>query len=299
MAEQRRRVVLGISGHRTAHLVDWAARLLEPADSVAVVEVYRPIPYAATDWQLPMDNRSLLPDLTHRRVAAAAARLRRSRPDVTVTEVLTVASIDRALTEAARIADLMVLGIPHSDRTRAMLSRLLAEVDCPVLLIGPAAPESTDGVAAVLRGDTADEAVLQAAFAQAHRERRGLLVLKRWQPPLDGTVRYAETAEQKVLDNYLAGWQERYPQVGVTAELRYGETLPELIGHGDHAGLLVLALPPSCTGRNDYEATLDQVIVHRAHPTMLIPERLIPERLPEREPVIGSLRLPAGRAGRR
>jgi len=273
MAGQRRRVVFGISGHRTAHLVDWAARLLERADRVVVVEVYRPIPYTATDWQLPVDHSGSLRELTRHQVANAAAQLRLSRPDLAVTEELAGGAIDLALTGAAQSADLMLLGIPHSARTRAMLSRLLAEVDCPVLLIGPAEPGSTDGVAAVLRGDSADDAVLQAAFEQAHRERRGLLVLKRWQPPLDGNVRYAETAEQKLLDNYLAGWQERYPRVGVAAELRYGETLPELMDHGDHAGLLVLALPRPGTGRNDFEATLDEVIGHRTHPTMLIPER--------------------------
>jgi hypothetical protein len=290
MAEHRRRVVLGISEHRTRHLVAWAARLLRRADCVQVVEIYRPIPYTATDWQLPVDHGSSLRELTRRQVATAAAQLRLSRPDLTVTEESAGGAIDLALTEAAEIAELMLLGTPQSDRTRAMLSRLLTEVDCPVLLIGPAEPEPTDEVAAVLRGDAADDAVLQAAFEQAHRERCGLLVLKRWQPPLDGTVRYAETAEQKTLDNYLAGWQERYPQVGVTAELRYGETLPELISHGDHAGLLVLALPRPGTGRTDFAATLDEVVEHRTHPTMLIPER---------EPATASLRPLAGRAGRR
>ena len=280
MAGRGRRVVLGISGHRTAQLVDWAARLLQPGDYVQVVQVYRPIPYTATDRQLPVDDCGLMRDLTRRQVAAGAARLRRCRPDVAVTEELAGGAIDLALTRAAQLADLMLLGIPHSDRTRAMLSRLLAEVDRPVILIGSAEPEAVDGVAAVLRGDTADDAVLRAAFEQAYRQGGGLLVLKRWQPPLDGNLRYAETAEQKMLDSYLAGWQQHYPHVGVAAELRYGETLPELLGHGANASLLVLALPRPGTGRDGFEAILDEVVAHRAQPTLLIPERLAAERKP-------------------
>ena len=105
MAGQRRRVVLGISGHRTAHLVDWAVRLLEPGDSVEVVEVYRPIPYAATDWQLPVDNDGSLRKLTRSQIATAAAQLRLSRPDLAVTEELACGAIDLALTEAAQIAE--------------------------------------------------------------------------------------------------------------------------------------------------------------------------------------------------
>jgi hypothetical protein len=300
MAEQRRRVVFGISGHRTAHLIDWAGRLLRPADYVQIVEVYRPIPYAATDWQLPVHGGDWRRDLVRSQVAAAADQLRRCRPDLAVTEELTGGAIDLALTEAAQIADLMLLGVPHSDRTRHMLSRLLAEVTCPVILIGAAEPEPSDGVAAVLRGGTADEAVLRAAFDQAQRERCGLLVLKRWQPPLDGSVRYAETAEQKMLDSCLAGWQEHYPGVGVAAELRYGETLPQLLSHGDRAGLLVLALPRPRAGRADFEASLDEVIAHRSHPTMLVPERLIPEPVTsERKSALAGLRPLAGRAGHR
>jgi nucleotide-binding universal stress UspA family protein len=272
MIGESRRVVLGVSGHRTAHLVDWAARLLWPGDCVQVVHVYRPIPYAATDWQLPMDEDVLLRELAHRQVPAAAARLRRFRPDLMVSEELAGDAIDIALAEAARAAELMLLGIPHSERNRHMLERLLAEVDCPVILIGPADPAPTSAVAAVLRGDASDDAVLWAAFEQAQRKRCGLLVLKRWQPPLDGNLRYAETAEQKSLDSYVAGWQERYRRIGVTAELRFGESLRELLGHGASADLLILALPRPNRARSRSPA-LDEVISHRAQPTMLIPER--------------------------
>jgi universal stress protein family protein len=272
MTERHRRVVLGISGHRTAHLIDWAARLLWRGDRVHIVHVYQPIPYAASDWQLPLDKAGPVHTVMHQHVGVAADRLRRKRPDLVVTEELAGRPIDLALTEAARTAELVLLGIPHWDRNRNMLIRVLAEMDCPLLLIGSADPSPTGTVAAVLRGDQSDDAVLSAAFEQAQRQHCGVLVLKRWQPPLDGNLRYAETAEQKVLDSYLAGWQQRYPHLGVTAELRFGESLADLIRHGAQADLLVLPLPERGADPGHFRAALDEVLTHRSQPTLLIPQ---------------------------
>ena len=272
MTELRRRVVLGISGHRTAHLIDWAVRLLWRGDRVQIVHVYQPIPYAASDWQLPLDKAGSVRTVLHQHVGVAADRLRRKRPDLVVTEELAGHPIDLALTKAARTAELILLGIPHWDRNRNMLIRLLAEMHCPLVLIGPADPAPLGTVAAVLRGDQVDEVVLSTAFKQAQQQHCGVLVLKRWQPPLDGNLRYAETAEQKVLDSYLAGWQERYPHLGVTAELRFGESLTDLIQHAAQADLLVLPLPAHDADPGQFRAALDEVIAHRSQPTLLIPQ---------------------------
>lgn len=198
MNGQHRRVVLGISGHRTAHLIEWAAQWwLQPGDEVRVVHAYQAIPYVAVDWQLPVDDDALVRDATERHVREAVARLRRSRHDVTVTAELTGAPAAIALAEAARTADLVLVGAPHSDRSRAVLATLLATVGCPAVVIGATAPATPiTAVATLLRGSDSDEAVLRAAFSEARRLHSGLLALKPWQPPLDGNIRSAATAEQ-------------------------------------------------------------------------------------------------------
>jgi len=273
MTRTGRRIVLGVSGHETAHLIAWAARIVQTGDAVRIVHAYSPIPYAATDWQLPVENDELVREATARHVRAAAARLRRQRPDVLVADEFTGHPPATALAEAARDADLVLVGVPHGDRSRTVLARLLARADCPVIVLGAAEPAGTGPVTAVLQGTPADDPVLLAAFDEAHRRRAGLLVLKPWQPPLEGDVYYAETAEQKALDSYLAGLQERFPEVGVAAEVRFGDPLQVLTEHALDADLLVLGLPRPAAGRPEpIEGLLDAVVTVRARPTMVIPE---------------------------
>ncbi|MFL6163813.1 MAG: universal stress protein [Jatrophihabitantaceae bacterium] len=272
MINNGRRIVLGISGHQTAHLIDWTTNLVNPADTVRIVHGYRPIPYAATDWQLPVDSDRLVRGATERHVRAAAARLRRFRPDVVVVEQLVGNPAAAALVEAAGEADLVLVGTPHCDRSRTVLAQLLAEVCCPVLVIGAGEPVGTGTVMAVLRGSQADETVLQAAFDQTRLHHRELLVLKPWQPPLDSDLFYAETAEQKMLDNYLASWRGRHPDVAVLAELRFGEPMRVLTEHAMTADLLVAGLPRPGVEQDYFEAMLDSVVTARDRPTLVVPE---------------------------
>ncbi|HEU5268752.1 MAG TPA: universal stress protein [Jatrophihabitans sp.] len=274
MTDNRRRVVLGISGHRTTHVVDWAIAYLDQADSVHIVQAYRPIPYAAMDWQLPIDNGTLI----KRQLRAAASRLARHRPDLTVTTESTHLPAATALAAAARHADLVLVGASHSDRSRGVLADLLDEVEPPTVVLGTGEPVTTSSIAAMLRGSQGDDAVLQAAFAEAHRSRCGLLVVKPWQPPLDGSGRFAETAEQKMLDGILAGWRERYPDIGVTAELRFGQTPAELVRHVAGTDVLALGLPRAGTEYGYHQVLLHEVIPARPRLTMLVPERALTHR---------------------
>jgi hypothetical protein len=273
MRSENRQVVLGISGHRTAHLIEWTAQWwLQPGDAVRVVHAYQAIPYVAVDWQLPVDDDTLVRDATERHVRDAVARLRHSRPDVLVTAELTGAPAAVALAEAARTADLVLVGAPHVDRSRAVLARLLSAVECPAVVIGATAPATPiTAVAALLRGSDSDAAVLRAAFPEARRLRSGLLALKPWQPPLDGNIRSAETGEQKILDNYLAAWRDRFADVAVSSALRPAEPLASMVAHLDTTDLLVLGLPDVHDPQEHLDALLDVVIPAETHCTMLVP----------------------------
>ncbi|HEU5269700.1 MAG TPA: universal stress protein [Jatrophihabitans sp.] len=267
-----RRIVLGISGHQTTHLIGWTTVLVQPGDTVHIVHGYSPIPYAATDWQLPVDNDNLVRGATERHVRAAAARLRRYRPDIEVLDELTGDPAATALAEAARGADLVLVGTPHCDRSQTVLARLLAKVDCPVMVLGTAPPATGQQVLALLRGSQADDAVLQAAYAEAERLRCRLRVLKPWLAPLDGNVCYAETAERRMLDGYLARWLERRPEVQVTPELRFGDPLQVLTEHATVDQPLVVGLPRPTTDHAYFDAMNSSVISVRERPTIVVPE---------------------------
>ena len=256
-----RQVVLGISGPDVAHLIDWAAVLVQPADTVYIT-------YAS----------ELEPA-----IRLAGARLRRHRPDIAVFEGST--SGPAALIDAARGAGLVILATPHLDRDRAVLARLLAEVDCPVAVTAPARPVPVRSVTVILRGDQDDDALIEMAYAQASRYDCGVLAVKSWQPPPDGAY-YAEIAEQKELDSYLAGWQERFPDVGVAAELRGGELIRAQDDGASGADLLILAV--SRPGPTSLDPMLDAVLADRSHSTVLIPgpagsQRALPNGRPAAE----------------
>jgi len=267
-----RRIVLGVSGHQTTHLIGWTTVLVQPGDTVHIVHGYSPIPYAATDWQLPVDNDSLVRGATERHVRAAAARLRRYRPDIEVLDELTGDPAATALAGAARGADLVLVGTPHCDRSQAVLAQLLARVDCPVMVLGSAEPAAGEEVLTLLRGNQADDTVLRAAFAEASRRRCRLRVLKSWLAPLDGNVYYAEAAERRMLDGYLASWLERRPEVPVTAELRFGEPLQVLTDHAAADQPLVVGVPRPSADHAYFDAMVQTVIPGRGRPTIVVPE---------------------------
>jgi len=278
-------VVLGISGHRTSHLIGWASRLVRPGDEVVIVHAYPPIPYAATDWQLPIDSDPVVREVTKRHIRDAVTRLRTQRPDVKVREEIRTEPAARVLLAAARQAGLVMVGVPHCDRSRAVLHRLVAEAPCPVLVIGAAQPLASGPVTALLRGRDSDDAVLEAAFTAAAGRRSEVIAVKPWHRPLDGSQFYAETSEQKLLDAQLARWSERFDGLPVVAELLTSDSGATLTAHVQQAELLVTARP---AGFAELDLALKELIDTRDLPTLVVPERLRPA-----EP------LAAGRTGHR
>ncbi|HEX2904834.1 MAG TPA: universal stress protein [Jatrophihabitans sp.] len=263
----RRRIVLGVSGHQTAHLLNWTASIAEAGDQVRIVHAYRPIPYAAMDWQLPVDTDTVVQDVAVRHVHEAADRLRRLRPDVVVHDELAGDRAATVLLEAAAQADLVLVGIPHCDRSRAVLDQLLRFSPCPVLVLGDAAPQQRGPVTAVLRGDPADETVLEVAFAAARRRNGPLTAVKPWHPPLDGQRLYAEIAEQKALDTELEQWQLSYPEVPTLAVLLLGSSAAQLREHAGDAELLVLSRPSRASVT---DALLEELVLSRSFPTLVV-----------------------------
>lgn len=256
MGTMGRRVVLGISGPNAARLVDWAALLVQPGDTVHIV-------YASE---------------LEAAIRLAGSSLRRHRADIAVFESSSFGPV--ALREAASGADLIILAAPHLDRDRAALVRLLAEVECPVFLAAPTRPAPVRSVTVILRGDQDNDPLLEVAFAQARRFHCGVLAIEPWQPsPEDGRY-YAETAEQKELDGYLAGWQERFADVGVAAELWVGNLAQVIKECASGADLLILPVRRPSSDLLDPE--LDAVLTERSHPTVLIPEPH-PTREPEHD----------------
>jgi hypothetical protein len=91
---------------------------------------------------------------------------------------------------------------------------------------------STDGttstllpIGLILRGDDLPGDIIDAAFALAGKRAATLVVAQSCPRSLAQGLSYGlmswESTRQELLDTELTAWQEKYPRVGVVAEIRW------------------------------------------------------------------------------
>jgi nucleotide-binding universal stress UspA family protein len=275
MTQPKRTITVGIGDQGAMRLLDWVSVVAHPGDTVHIVHAYDSLPYAAVDWQLPVDNDDLLYAASARHVSYAALALRRKRPDLAVGHEIVRCPSARALSAAANEADLIVVGSPHRPGSRSALRQLAQHSTCPVLVVGDQSPLTAPEhapVTVMLRDLANDEAVVEAGFEAATERRSGLIALRAWQPQSDASLAYAEAEEQLAVDLFLAAWMPRFPDVGVSTQLRVGDACSVLREYAGDAALLVLGNGPAA---DSPEPTLDVVVDTalqvRHAPTLLIP----------------------------
>jgi hypothetical protein len=121
----------------------------------------------------------------------------------------------------------------------------------------------------VLRDPVTEAAVLDVAFAEAAARRSPLVVLRPWHPVGEVGLVLAETQEQKSMDGLLSGWCESYPAVGVSVELRLGDTASVLRRYAVQTPLLVM----SNRGGHTLDPVVADVLHTRHRPTLLVAPR--------------------------
>ncbi|MEO6503002.1 MAG: universal stress protein [Jatrophihabitantaceae bacterium] len=286
MTRPKRTITVGIGDQGAVPLVDWVATVAHSGDVVHLVHAYQSCPYAAMDWQLPIDNDDLLYAASARHAAYAAAALRRRRPDLVVDAVIVRSSSARALSAAATEADLIVVASPHRPGSRSTLSQLTQHGRCPVLVIGdqppPMAPQRAP-VTVMLRDLSNDDATIEAAYEAADR-RGDLIVLRAWQPQSNASPAYAEAQEQLAVDLFLAAWTQRFPDVGVSIQLRVGDACSVLRRHAAGAPLLILGSGSAADSPQPaLDIVVDTALQVRHAPTLLIPSSSSPGWLASNE----------------
>jgi nucleotide-binding universal stress UspA family protein len=275
MTRPKRTITVGIGDQGAIQLLDWVAAVARSGDVVHLVHAYQSWPYAATDWQLPVDNDDLLYAASARHAAYAAAALRRKRPDLVVDDEIVRRPPARALVTAATGADLIVIGSSHRPGSRLALGELAQHSSCPVLVIADQPPPITAQhapVTVMLRDLANDDATIEAGFEAAAERPSGLIALRAWQPQSGAGVAYAEAQEQLAVELFLAAWMPRFPTVGVSIQLRAGDPCSVLREYACGVPLLVLG---SGAAADWPEPALDMVVDTalqvRHAPTLLIP----------------------------
>lgn len=237
-----RPVLVGIDGSRSAlNAVRWAAReagrrhtglrLVEAFGWLPVDNGPTNGPTRARGGRVDPSYRELLLLAARERLAAAAAAATSAVPGIAVTtEVLADQPVPRLVAESAS-AQLVVVG----DRGLGGITGLLvgsvagglaAHAACPTVVVrgatpGGPIPESGPVVVGV-DGSPLSEAALGFAFDAATARRTSLVAVHTWRDSLvDASVAplidwdAVEVEAREVLDEWVAGWSAKHPDVAV------------------------------------------------------------------------------------
>jgi nucleotide-binding universal stress UspA family protein len=132
-------------------------------------------------------------------------------------------------------------------------SGMVAHAHCPIAVIHNDEPQVANVARAPvllgIDGSPASEAATAIAFDEASRRHVALIAMHAWSdlrvsdlkeffPNFDWDTHLAE--EEETLAERLAGWQERYPEVGVIRRIEVGEPARPLLEASKRAQLMVV-----------------------------------------------------------
>jgi nucleotide-binding universal stress UspA family protein len=263
-----RNVVVGVDGSKSAlRAVRWAAdeaaRRRAPLRLVTAFgwtdDVTVGLPGLGTRY------RDILLDQSRRGLAKAVATAREEQPELELSHELRFGYPIGILAEESRQAQLLVVGDRGLNRVEGLLAgsvgvAMAAHSACPAVIVRGAEPiDPTRPIVVGVDGSPVSEAAIAFAFqAAADRSTSLVAVHTWWDTYLDQSPAVLFRDEEQVyaqeqLAQRLAGWSEKYPQVGVTRVVTRDRAAHELLersreaqlvvvgsrGHGELAGLVL------------------------------------------------------------
>jgi nucleotide-binding universal stress UspA family protein len=232
-----------------------AARIAATGDrTLTIVHAYRWMPPIAP-IAVPTDRaEQAWREAAQQLVEDAAARMAAAHPDL---KILTQAIEGHAVSKlvgASLGADLLVVGNRgHGGFAElfmgAVSMRVLASTFCPVLVIRGESRPTQDRVLAAVDPDGPCDEVLEFAFDAAAQRDAALTVLHVWD--LSRALGHADPSETQDiaaiecdraadLAAIVSRWQEKYPDVTVTQQVRTGSPATVLVRESATADLLVI-----------------------------------------------------------
>ncbi|GAA2250258.1 stress-inducible protein [Streptomyces ruber] len=265
-----RTITVGVDGSPESRAAaEWAAREARLRDlPVKLVHVRQPLPEPTVQVPLPDDET---PQHWYERIPREAAEgLRLRHPGVEVSTEQRAGTPADALVDAARDAELLVLGSRALSGIGGFLvgsvgQAVVARTEAPVVLVrageqaadehvmDPAGiPSAATAFRPVVLGlDTGhpDDTVLAFAFEEAQRRGTALHAVQVWNLPpysvydlVAGVDLHAEAARRWAaeLTGVLRPWRQKYPDVEVVETSRTGSPAARLVDAARDASLVVV-----------------------------------------------------------
>jgi nucleotide-binding universal stress UspA family protein len=248
-------IVVGIDDSPAARTaVQWAARDAElrnvPLTLVHAVSpevstwLRTPVPAGVMRWQQEHGRR-----LVDEALKVVQAASQRGGPAGIHTEILSSGAVS-TLIDLSKDAEMLVTGAQGSGRWPGRLlgsvsSALLRHAHCPVAIVHEDAGAGQGPVLLGVDGSPASEFATAIAFDEASRRNVGLAALHAWSdldvsewPGVDWPA--TQSMAEEVLAERLAGWQEQYPDVGVSRTVVQAQPARQLVQQSAGAQLVVV-----------------------------------------------------------
>ena len=234
--------------------------------SVTVVTGYHTIAVASPMGYLPTDFQTTVKDAADKIAGDGAQWLRNRYPGMPVEAKVIAGPTADALAEAARDADLLVLGNRGRGGFAGLLlgsvsMRTLTLASCPTM-VGRGTPrEPADAVVLALDIEDVGDAVVEFAFAEASLSGARLRAVNVWDlgwagsadpdspDDLDTAKAQAVVDIRKAMETQLNHWQAKYPDVRLTVEVADGTPSAVLTRATVDADLIVVGAHRRDDGR--------------------------------------------------
>jgi nucleotide-binding universal stress UspA family protein len=200
-----------------------------------------------------------------------------THPHVAVTGSTDGGSAAAALLDRSRHSSLVVLGSRgHGGFAELLIGStsvsVSAHAHCPVVVVRGNEPAAADTPVVVGIDDSACALVaLEFAFAQAAARGTSLRVVRAWSPPApqwqppDFDLEEAATAERVEVQELVANWREKYPQVPLNIDVVVDSPGHAMVEASHSAQLAVVG----SRGRGGFRGLLlgsvSQQLLHHAH----------------------------------
>ncbi|MCX4999957.1 universal stress protein [Streptomyces longwoodensis] len=289
-----RTITVGLDGSPECRAAaEWAAREAELRGlPVKLVHVWEPVPE-------PMAQAPLLGPETHQhwteripRESAEGLRLR--HPGIEVNTEQLAGRTAQALVDAAKDAEMLVLGSRGLGGIGGFLVgsvglAVVAHTERPVVLVRageqtapehrmhptgiPSAATALRPVVLGLDAAGPDETLIGFAFEAAARRSVPLRVVHAWNPPpyyaygmaLEPAVeREMAKGDAVILSEVLRPWRQKYPDVDVVEQSRYGSPSLLLIDASREASLVVVGRRIRSSAVGTHIGTVTHAVLHHS-----------------------------------
>ncbi len=254
-------VLAGVDGSPSSKVaVEWAARDAALRGIPLILAHVTPEPRARLGVEVmrPPEVWNSLEESARRYLVEGRAIAERATADsgpIAIDVLEVCGTVVPALVALSKEADIVVVGCRGMG---TITRRLLGSVSwglanhalCPVAIIHDERRGSPDDVALLpvvvgIDGSPASEAATAVAFDEASRRGVGLVAIHAWNDNMSFELlglNWEELHREAVdaLDERLAGWQERYPDVSVRRLVVPDHPARHLITHSDDAQLVVV-----------------------------------------------------------